>query len=128
MSTHAPPQTVGAVLGQMQRPDEQLWPEVVQALPQPPQFMRSLAVETQPKPGQSVVPVGQRHVPKEQLCVGSQATPQPPQFAGSRSSDTQPSPGQYVPLGQTQLPLAHTSVGRQATPQPPQFRGSLSQS
>jgi hypothetical protein len=73
------------------------WPEA-QALPQLPQFCKSVEVLTQ-LPLQSVVPVGQTHCPLTQLAPVGQALLHEPQLFGSVLTLTHWPPQGVCPLG-----------------------------
>jgi hypothetical protein len=104
---HAPPVQV-AVVGQ--------------ALPQAPQFARSVWRSLQ-TPLQLVWPVGQQS-PFEQAVPVPQVIPQPPQLASSVFVSTQDPPQFTRPTAQ-HFPLEQAVPDPQAIPQPPQLASSV---
>jgi hypothetical protein len=99
------------------------------AIPQPPQFDRSLSTETHAPP-QSAKPAGHAHIEAMHRWPPPQTTPQAPQLAESRDRSRQLPPPQSVKGGAQ--PRTHDPAWQrgallgQALPHAPQFRASLS--
>ena len=98
-------------------------------MPQPPQFIRSVVVFTQP-PLQLVRPA--RHgspvqTPIEHTWAPVHALPHAPQLAGSLGSDEQRLPQAVCPIGHesTQVPSMQTWAREHALPQEPQLSRSV---
>lgn len=111
-------------------PNLQTW-VIVHAVPQVPQFIRSIAVFTQRPPqfakvsGQVIVPM---HLPPVHFSPGKQTSPQVPQFAESVIVSTQSTPHSVSPplhiapmhlAPEQRWPAGHT------VPQAPQFVSSV---
>jgi hypothetical protein len=94
----------------------------VHASPQAPQLLLLVLVLTQVDP-QSVVPVGQAHVPFWQVLPLLHVLPQAPQFAGSLFVLTHTPEHTVCPLGHTHIPFVQLKPVPHATPQAPQSFG-----
>ena len=123
VSRQAPPQEERPA-GQVswQAPLAQVGDPVGHACAQLPQFCGSVIVSTH-VPAQSVVPVGQPHLPSMHALPAPHAVPQPPQFSGSDLMSRQ-APLQAISGGAHEpahWPTEQTWPAGHIVPQPPQF-------